>query len=135
MKRVLLLGLLALLAVSLTMAVPSYSRAGGGWGAGWFVGGLAMGSALGLAARPYYYPPPYYYYPPPAYPYPAPAYAYPPGYVYEPPPPSASAPPPQSAAVPPQMGPAGEGDWVTVPGQNVNGTWVPQHKVWVPKSQ
>ena len=65
MKRVLLIGLLALLSVSLTMAVPSYSRAHGGWGAGWFIGGLALGSALGFASRPYYY------YPPPAYVYPA----------------------------------------------------------------
>lgn len=96
MKRVLLIGLLALLAVSLTMAVPSYSRAHGGWGAGWFVGGLALGSALGFAARPYYYyPPPYAYYPPPAY-------AYPPSYAYEPAPPSAG--PVQPYAVSPQGG-------------------------------
>ena len=52
MKRVLLIGLLAALAVSMTMAVPSYSRAHGGWGAGWFVGGLALGTALGFAQGP-----------------------------------------------------------------------------------
>ena len=60
MKRVLLIGVCAMVAVSLTLAVPSYSRAHGGWGAGWFVGGLALGTALGFASRPYYY------YPPPA---------------------------------------------------------------------
>ena len=30
---------------------------------------------------------------------------------------------------------SGPGEWVTVPGQDVNGTWVPEHKVWVQKSK
>jgi hypothetical protein len=130
MKRVLLIGLLAVLAVSLTMAVPSYSRAYWGWGAGWFVGGLALGTALSFARPYYYYPPPYYYYPPPAYAYPAPApvYAYPPGYVSQPPP--AYPPPPQS-----QARQTGAGEWVTVPGQDINGTWVPEHKAWAPNNK
>jgi hypothetical protein len=27
------------------------------------------------------------------------------------------------------------GEWVTVPGQYVDGTWVKEHKVWVPRSR
>jgi hypothetical protein len=127
MKRLLLIGLIAVLAVSTMMAAPSSSWAHGGWGAGWFVGGLALGTAVGVAAaRPYYYPyypPPYYYYPPPAYAYPPPAYSYPQSYVYQQPAPSQQT----------QAPPAGEGQWVNVPGQEINGTWVPEHKVWVPK--
>ncbi|HEX2964731.1 MAG TPA: hypothetical protein VHO84_03050 [Syntrophorhabdaceae bacterium] len=29
---------------------------------------------------------------------------------------------------------SGTGEWVTVPGQWVNGTWVPQHTVFVPRN-
>ena len=44
-----------------------------------------------------------------------------------PPPPPAYAPPP---APPPQEAPPGQ--WVDVPGEWVNGKWVPPHKAWVP---
>jgi hypothetical protein len=40
-----------------------------------------------------------------------------------------------SAPVYTASGPAGEappGEWRTVPGQWVNGRWVPSHRVWVP---
>jgi hypothetical protein len=33
---------------------------------------------------------------------------------------------------PPPPGPTTGGSWVTVPGQNVNGVWVPEHRVQVP---
>ncbi len=26
------------------------------------------------------------------------------------------------------------GEWITVPGQQVNGKWIPSHKVWVPSN-
>jgi hypothetical protein len=49
------------------------------------------------------------------------------------PPPSAYGPPPgaqpQSAAPPPAQS---SGTWLTVPGQYVNGKWVPEHRVQVP---
>jgi hypothetical protein len=42
--------------------------------------------------------------------------------------------PPQYASAPPPppspSGPAGK--WVTMPGQTINGVWVPEHKVYVP---
>jgi len=46
-----------------------------------------------------------------------------------------SAPPRRSYAPPPPPPPTGyqqQGSWVTVPGQEVNGKWVPEHKVQVP---
>ncbi len=43
-----------------------------------------------------------------------------------PPPPAYTAPPPP----PPQEGPSGQ--WVNVPGEWVNGQWVPPHRAWVP---
>jgi hypothetical protein len=36
------------------------------------------------------------------------------------------------APPPPPPGPAASSSWVTVPGQNVNGVWVPEHRVQVP---
>ena len=45
------------------------------------------------------------------------------GYIYP-----VYAPPP--IAYPP--GPAPAGKWVTVPGQWVDGRWVPSHRVWIP---
>jgi hypothetical protein len=68
----------------------------------------------------YYAPPPVYVVPPPVYaaPAPAPAYAY-----------------PDPAATGPQYGAAPStgsgGEWVTVPGQWVEGKWVEEHRVQV----
>ena len=33
---------------------------------------------------------------------------------------------------PPPPGPTASGSWVTIPGQSVNGVWVPEHRVQVP---
>lgn len=92
-----------------------------GWyGPGLFVGGVLLGTAI--AAPRYYYPQPAYIYPPPPAVYaPPPAYAYP-----DPSCPSGSA---------PSSGQASAGQWINVPGQMVNGTWVPGHKAWVPDNQ
>ncbi|MGD0230919.1 MAG: hypothetical protein ABSC19_11245 [Syntrophorhabdales bacterium] len=137
MKRFPVISLLVLLGVSVTLAIPSYSWShggwGGGWGAGWFVGGLALGTAIGVSARPYYYyPAPAYAYPAPAYAYPAPVYAYPPPPDYVSRPAPAYAAPAPSSGVSPQRQQNTAGVWVTVPGQEINGLWVPEHKAWVP---
>jgi len=42
-------------------------------------------------------------------------------------------PPPDYTTGGPKSYPPGE--WVTVPGQSVNGRWVPSHKAWVPLKQ
>ena len=127
-----------LVIATVTLAFPQAGHAGGhhyhyyGWYApGAFVGGALLGAAI---ARPYYaYPPPA-----PVYVYPAPAY--PPAYGYAAPSP-VYAYPPQQGAYPggpepdPGSGYQGEGppgEWVMVPGQYVNGTWVPEHQVQVP---
>ncbi len=52
----------------------------------------------------------------------------------------AQVPPPQPAYTPPPPPPqsapqSGAGQWVDVPGQWVNGTWVPAHKTWVSENQ
>lgn len=139
MKRFLLIGLLVLIGFSVIAPTPSYAWGRGGWGAGWFVGGLALGTAIGVSARPYYYyPPPAYAYPqPPAYAYPAPS-TYPPSYGYTQPAPAPVSPQPSAGAyASPGQAPAKSaqnGEWVTVPGQSINGRWVPEHKAWVPTS-
>jgi len=43
---------------------------------------------------------------------------------------TAPPPPPPGYTAGPQSYPPGE--WVTVPGQSVNGKWVPSHKAWAP---
>jgi len=48
-----------------------------------------------------------------------------------PPPPPGYGSPPPSAYAPPPPG-YSPGSWVTVPGQSVNGRWVPEHRVQVP---
>lgn len=115
--------IIAITLVGVTLALPAASHARGGWGwwgPGAFAGGVLLGAAV---ARPWYYaPPPAYVYPAPQVVYTAPppnqAYAYP-----SPPPPAETASAPQGQ---------GRGQWVEVPGQAVNNTWVPPHKVFVP---
>lgn len=117
----------ALIAISLVLPQAGHAWRGGhhhgGWyGPGVFVGGVLLGTAI--AAPRYYYPPPAYVYAPPPVVYaPPPAYAYPdPAY-------------PARAQGQPPVGQASAGQWIDVPGQTVNGTWVPGHKAWVPDGQ
>jgi len=161
-KKAFAIIVVVLIGISLAFPAVSQARGGrgrGGWGSGWarggrgwygagaFMGGAVLGAAI---ARPWYYgygPVPYYYYPPPAYGYyPPPAYGYypPPGAVYNAPPPAYS--PNQAYAYPDQAVAAQQGpnvtpgtditppsgQWVEVPGQSVNGKWIPPHKAWVP---
>jgi len=125
MKKRLLL--VFVLAVSLSLALPSASYArhyryyrgcGGccnGWGVGTAIaGGVIVGAVVGniIVHSTVYSPPPQraYYVPRPNV-----AYAYPdPEFV---------------ARYSQKRSP---GEWVIVPGQSINGKWVPEHKVWVP---
>jgi hypothetical protein len=148
-KKGIVIMVVALIGISLLLPAKSHAWRGwygrGWYGPGFFAGGLVVGAAL---ARPWYVPPPVYVYPQPAVVYaaPPPVYAPPPpaytapgqGYVYQAPPaqPPAMAPAP---APPPAMAPApapeSRGQWVEVPGQTVNGRWVPEHKAWVPDGE
>ena len=136
--------------IGILLAIPAVSQArwygwrGGGWGwygAGAFAGGVVLGTAI---ARPWYYgygPVPYYGYPTPYYAYPSPYYTYPytsppvyvPNQAYAYPDPAVTS--RQGSTVPPGTeGKSPSGQWVEVPGQSINGRWVPSHKVWVPDS-
>ena len=131
MKTRFLLIVIVVLAVAL--AAPGMGYAGryyyrgphrhyGWYGPGAFVGGVVVGSAF---ARPWYYgPAPVYVYPAPAavYANPAPAYTYPQGQAYAYPDPNY-----QAGA----SGTEPSSESVTVPGQWVNGTWVPPHEASV----
>jgi hypothetical protein len=106
--------------VGMALILPAgQAQAHGGWlwGPAAFAGGLLLGATI---ARPWYYyePAPVYVYPPPAYYAPQPVY-----YV-----------PNQAYAYPdPAVAPApAKGQWVEVPGQSINGIWVPPHKAWAP---
>jgi hypothetical protein len=108
-----------------------YYHGRGGWNNGWAVGGAIAGGILvgavvanTIARSVAYNLPPQrvYLYPQPnvVYVYPQPsntniAYAYP---------------DPDFVARYGQNKPSGE--WVAVPGQTVNGKWVPEHKIMVP---
>ena len=131
-KKGIVIMVVALIGISLLLPAKSHAWRGwygrGWYGPGFFAGGLVVGAAL---ARPWYVPPPVYVYPQPAvvYPAPPPVYAAPgPAYVYQAPP----APPPAMAPAP---APESRGKWVDVPGQAVNGRWVPEHKAWVPDGE
>jgi hypothetical protein len=127
--------------VVISLALPTISLARwhghghrgwhGGWGwygAGAFAGGVLLGTAI---SRPYYYaPPPVYVYPPPPVIYSAPPPpVYIPNQAYAYPDPAVTSRPENK---PSASGPASSGQWVEVPGQSVNGKWVPPHKAWVP---
>jgi hypothetical protein len=107
--------MVALIAVMLVLpAGEAQARGGWVWGPAAFAGGLLIGTSL---ARPWYgppvyvYPPPVVYTPQPTYYVPNQAYAYP------------------DPAI--TSGPV-RGRWVEVPGQSINGVWVPAHKAWAP---
>jgi hypothetical protein len=116
--------------VAISLGLPATSLAWGyrgGWHGGWygpgaFAGGLLLGAAI---ADPWYAPYPVYAYPAPQVVYAAPP-VYAPSQAYAYPDPTVSAPQAQNETP--------SGQWVVVPGQSVNGTWVPQHKVWVPNT-
>ncbi len=137
MKRRMLV--LAVIMIGILASLPITSYAGrGGFRGGRFYGGWRAGVWAGprVYAAPGYYP---YYYPsyypyytdtappvymaPPAYGAPNPA-ALDPAYAYAPPAAQGSG----GGYVPPAV----QGSVVTVPGQWVNGQWVPEHQVQVP---
>jgi len=119
--------------IGASLLVPATSHArwrGRGWYVpGAFAGGLLLGTAL---SRPYYYaPPPVYVYPPPAVVYtqpPPPMYVPNQAYAY----PDPSIAPDPGVPAEPQGYASQPGQWVEVPGQYVNGRWVPPHKTFVP---
>lgn len=130
--------IIAIISICLFLLVSSagyswsrgYYRGCGGCSNGWAVGaaiagGIVVGAVVAnmIAQSVSYNPPPQrvYVYPQPnaVYVYPQPsntAYAYP---------------DPEFTAKYSQNKPSGE--WVTVPGQTVNGKWVPEHKVLISK--
>ena len=136
MKRSILVVLVLLLGLVLALPEVSDARRGGGGfrGGGYrYYGGYYgwYGPRVLIApgfVDPYYYGSPYYAYPPP--------YAVPPPDVY-----ASPAPPPAYAYPDPTVSeqyrnrqPASDqGEWITVPGQWVNGTWVGEHQVRVPR--
>ncbi len=132
---------LAVIMMGLLAALPVTSYAGrgfrggyGGWrGRMWYGPRAYIGPGYYPYYYPYYYPSPYYY--PDAAP---PVYAAPPGYAA--PGPAYAAPNPAYTYAPPDAQGAGsaagqpgdQGSIVTVPGQWVNGQWVPEHQVQLP---
>jgi hypothetical protein len=122
-KKIFMIIIVALIGISLALPAASQARGWrGGWG-WWGPGALAGGVLLGAAlAQPWYYyaPPPAYVYPPPAVVYTTPPYYPSQAYAY-----------PDPAVTSQSDGKPSSGQWVTVPGQSVNGKWVPSHKVWV----
>jgi len=92
-----------------------------GWVPAAIIAGTFLTSAIILSSTYERTRPPYR--PPAAYTDPAPpAYYPPPGQAY-------AAPDPEFTA---KYGKNPAGEWVTIPGQWVENTWVPQHKVFVP---
>lgn len=124
MKRKILVVLIVLLGLSFILPSISSARAGRFHGRlgyyrhyGWHRPHVYVGTAF---VAPWYVivPPPAYIYAPPVAP-PAPVVQ--PAYAY---------PDPEFIAKHKDNNPPGE--WVAVPGQWVDGKWVPAHKVWVP---
>ncbi len=122
--------LLLIVVLCLAVVVPcAYGRGGGGYGGGGHGGrgGYRSGHYGGSVSYGWYgagffgglYYEPWYFYGPP---YDEP-YALPPDYTYAEPAPEENY---------EQAFPETSGEWVEVPGQSVDGTWVPPHKVWVP---
>ncbi len=119
-RRSLMIVMVALIGMALILPAGQAQAHGGWfWGPAAFAGGLFLGASI---ARPWYYEPaPVYVYPPPTVVYaPRPVY-YAPNQAYAYPDPANTS------------GPA-RGRWVEVPGQSINGIWVPRHKAWVPNN-
>ncbi len=133
-KKSLVIIIVALIGISLALPAVSEARRGGGRGGrGWHRGGAFMGGALlGVAiARPWYYygPSPYYDYPSPVVYTPMPVYSPNQANAY----PDPTITPLQDSMVTPGTdSKSSSGQWVEVPGQSINGKWVPSHKAWVP---
>ncbi len=133
MRRNSLIIVTALLGISLALPATGHGRWYGGWGwygPGVFAGGVVLGAVI---ARPWYYapPPPVYVYPRPVYVYPPPPPVYFPNQAYAYPDPALTS---RQGSKPSSGSDGGSksGQWVEVPGQSINGRWVPSHKVWVP---
>jgi hypothetical protein len=62
-----------------------------------------------------------------------PVYAYSPVVVYTDPPPAYAYPDPRLTGQ--YTGENPPGKWITVPGQGVDGIWIPSHSTWAPVSQ
>ena len=129
MKRRILIALIFALGLSFILPTISsaWSRVGvgyyNGWGHyrpyGWYHPRVYVGTAF---VNPWYVtvpPPVYVYQPPVVYTNTVPPFAY----AY-----------PDPAFTPKAVSGASAGQWVEVPGQSVNGKWVPPHKAWVPNS-
>jgi hypothetical protein len=127
MKRRMLAALIVVLGISFILPAASFAWRGGagvsigyhgGWGHyrpyGWYHPRVYAGTAF---VSPWYVPPPVYTYAPAVVyinPPPAPAYAY-----------------PDPAITGQYTGENPPGQWVEVPGQWVNGKWIPSHRAWV----
>ncbi|MBA4390626.1 MAG: hypothetical protein C0399_06795 [Syntrophus sp. (in: bacteria)] len=129
-KKSLVIIIVVLIGISLALPATSQARwyghrGGRGWyGAGAFTGGVLLGAAI---ARPWYYTPAPVYVYPYSYPPPTVVYTTPPpgyfsnqGYAY-----------PDPAVTSRLDGNPSPGQWVEVPGQSINGKWVPPHRAWV----
>lgn len=139
---VLITGMLALSSSSFGHGWPYYRHYGGcGWGScGWetaaVVGGsILLGTFLGMAINSNYryaYPPrPVYGYPGSEAPYAAPDPAFIERYSGEKS--SENYPAPVYSSRDSSHQPPGA--WITVPGQWVQGIWVPAHQVWLPENR
>ncbi|MCX5815551.1 MAG: hypothetical protein NTX75_04815 [Proteobacteria bacterium] len=127
MKLRMLVVLVVILGLSFILPTASFAWSGsvgggagyrGGWGPyrpyGWYRPRVYVGAAF---VNPWYVP--------------TPVYAYSPVVVYTNP-----APPPAYAYPDPRLtgqytGENPPGEWITVPGQWVDGKWIPSHSTWV----
>ena len=112
-SRGLMVAIVVAVCVFLVFPQPDEARDSGWPVVGAFAGGLVAGV---LVARPWY-PGPVYTYPPPVVVY----RVLPPVYF------------PNQAYASPDSGLSSGDEWVDVPGQYMDGSWVPPHSVWVPR--
>ncbi len=96
----------------------------GGYGYSSYGTGVFIGAAV---VAPLYYP------------VPSPVYEPPPPAIYDTTGPEASLEYPDSSVPPEEYAQDSQtnsaGEWITVPGQYVDGSWIPEHRVWVSEDQ